>query len=251
MLTTSTPARASSAIQRPVECEAQPPLLTCVFFGLAPPNSTISLAVPRDRGPRRERADHRLRAADDVRQERQRRAEAVVHHLIDVAAGRREEAVQLRARLVEDAGRRPALRAAHDGGVAVLAAHALDLARDQVERLVPRHRHERLAAAARAVAGTVLEPALAHHRLRDARLRMHRRREWRRSDATGRGRARTAARRRCGRPRPRRRTRPSANDCGRAWSGHCIVSLYLIASGLTGEPTAPVIGIAGATNRNS
>src|SRR5262249_34946007 len=26
---------------------------------------------------------------------------------------------------------------------------------------------------------------------------------------------------------------------------------YLIASGLTGEPTAPVIGIAGATNRNS
>ena len=27
--------------------------------------------------------------------------------------------------------------------------------------------------------------------------------------------------------------------------------VYLIASGLTGEPTAPVIGIAGATNRNS
>jgi hypothetical protein len=26
---------------------------------------------------------------------------------------------------------------------------------------------------------------------------------------------------------------------------------YLIASGFTGEPTAPVIGIAGATNRNS
>src|SRR6476619_3159315 len=26
---------------------------------------------------------------------------------------------------------------------------------------------------------------------------------------------------------------------------------YLIASGLTGEPTAPVIGITGATNRNS
>ena len=26
---------------------------------------------------------------------------------------------------------------------------------------------------------------------------------------------------------------------------------YLIASGLTGEPTAPVIGMAGATNRNS
>ena len=26
---------------------------------------------------------------------------------------------------------------------------------------------------------------------------------------------------------------------------------YLIASGLTGEPTAPVIGMAGATNMNS
>jgi hypothetical protein len=26
---------------------------------------------------------------------------------------------------------------------------------------------------------------------------------------------------------------------------------YLIASGFTGEPTAPVIGSAGATNRNS
>jgi hypothetical protein len=43
MLITSTPARASSAIQPPVECEAQPPLLTSVFFGLAPPNNTISL----------------------------------------------------------------------------------------------------------------------------------------------------------------------------------------------------------------
>ena len=43
MLTTSTSAFASSAIQPPVECEAQPPLLTRVFFGFAPPNSTISL----------------------------------------------------------------------------------------------------------------------------------------------------------------------------------------------------------------
>ena len=43
MLTTSIPARASSAIQPLVECDAQPPLLTSVFFGLAPPNSTISL----------------------------------------------------------------------------------------------------------------------------------------------------------------------------------------------------------------
>ena len=30
-----------------------------------------------------------------------------------------------------------------------------------------------------------------------------------------------------------------------------IVAPYLMASGLVGDPTAPVIGIAGATNRNS
>jgi hypothetical protein len=40
------------------------------------------------------------------------------------------------------------------------------------------------------------------------------------------------------------RKRPS----GRAMSGH---DGYLIASGLTGDPTAPVIGMAGATNMNS
>jgi hypothetical protein len=29
------------------------------------------------------------------------------------------------------------------------------------------------------------------------------------------------------------------------------MNIYLIANGLVGEPTAPVIGIAGATNMNS
>ena len=48
-----------------------------------------------------------------------------------------EEAVKLDSRLVKQAGGRPALRAAHDGGVAVQAADAFDLARDQIERLVP------------------------------------------------------------------------------------------------------------------
>jgi len=33
--------------------------------------------------------------------------------------------------------------------------------------------------------------------------------------------------------------------------GACGAVRHLIASGLTGEPTAPVIGIAGATNMNS
>jgi len=37
------------------------------------------------------------------------------------------------------------------------------------------------------------------------------------------------------------------NTCGHDEDG----MRHLIASGLVGEPTAPVIGIAGATNRNS
>jgi len=38
------------------------------------------------------------------------------------------------------------------------------------------------------------------------------------------------------------------SDCQR---GDEVNSRHLIASGLVGEPTAPVIGIAGATNMNS
>jgi hypothetical protein len=38
---------------------------------------------------------------------------------------------------------------------------------------------------------------------------------------------------------------------GRDEPGHDGVKSYLIASGLTGEPTPPVIGIAGAANRYS
>ncbi len=64
-------------------------------------------AVPRDRRPRRERAGHRLRRAEHMRQELERRAEAVVGVLVDEAAERRQEAARLRARFVEDAGRSP------------------------------------------------------------------------------------------------------------------------------------------------
>ena len=80
----------------PVECEAQPPLVTWVFFGLAPPNSTISLACRAIDDQEVSGPVTDCGAADDVRQKRQRRAEAVVGHLIDKAAGRRQEPVQLR-----------------------------------------------------------------------------------------------------------------------------------------------------------
>src|SRR5579863_2138074 len=40
-LTTSTPAAASARSDPAVECAAQPPFATWVFFGLAPPNITM------------------------------------------------------------------------------------------------------------------------------------------------------------------------------------------------------------------
>ncbi len=107
-----------------------------------------------------------------MRQERQCRAEAVVHRLVDIAAAGREKAMQLRPRLMENSGGRPALRAAHDRRIAMYTAHALDLASDQIERLVPRHRHERFAAAAGT--GAALQVALPHHRLCNPRRRIHR-----------------------------------------------------------------------------
>src|SRR5262249_38121617 len=100
--------------------------------------------VSRDRRPRGQWPGHRLRRAEHVRQELERRPEAVVGVLIDKAAERSEEAARLRARLVEDAGRPPALRAAHDRTVAGLALDAPQLAGNEVERALPRHRHEAL-----------------------------------------------------------------------------------------------------------
>src|ERR1051326_6565029 len=111
-----------------------------------------------------------------MRQKHQGGAETVIRSLIDEAAERGHEAAQLAARLMKDTGRAPALRAGHDGVVAEIAAHAAELAGNEIERLVPRHRHEALAAAADAIAGAALAPALAHHRLRHPQLGMHRRR---------------------------------------------------------------------------
>ena len=100
-------------------------MLTSVFFGLAPPNSTISL-------PCRAIDDHEVSGPITdcglprmCGRKASAAAEAVVHHLIDEAAAGCKETMQLHPRLVEDASRRPALRAAHDGLRAVLAADPL------------------------------------------------------------------------------------------------------------------------------
>src|SRR5579863_576256 len=97
-------------------------------------------------------------------QEYQRGAETVVGDLVDIAAEYPHEAAQLPARLVENPRRTPALRAGHDGGVAVIALHARKFAGNEIEGALPRHRNKRLAAAPLAVSGTVFEPTLANHR---------------------------------------------------------------------------------------
>ena len=74
------------------------------------------LGMARDRGPRGQGPGDRLRAPQHMGQDDERRAEAVVGGLIDEAAEAREEAVQLRPRMMENPGRGPALRAAHDRG---------------------------------------------------------------------------------------------------------------------------------------
>src|SRR6202140_3582707 len=109
-----------------------------------------------------------------MRQKNQRGAKTVVGDLVDEAAEDSHEAADLVSRGVENSRRRPALRARHDRVVAVIALYSRELGGNEIERAFPRHRHERLAAAAPALSGAGFEPALAHKRLRDTRLRMHR-----------------------------------------------------------------------------
>src|SRR5262249_2905347 len=81
-----------------------------------------------------------------------------------------------RARVVEDAGRAPALRAAHDRSVTVLALDAGKLTGDEIERALPWDGHKAFPPAALAPSRPAREVALPHHRLRDPIRRGHRRR---------------------------------------------------------------------------
>ena len=77
--------------------------------------------------------------------------------------------MDLALRVVEAAGARPAIGAAEHRARAVVLAHAAEFGAEQVERRVPGHRHELVAAAAIVRTRSVLQPAAADHRLRDAR----------------------------------------------------------------------------------
>jgi hypothetical protein len=127
-----------------------------------------------DRRPGGEGAGHRLRRAENIGEEGQRRAEAVIARLVDKTAAGGEKAPQLAARLVKDAGRRPALRAAHDCRRPVFASHPRQLPGHEIERALPADCHKRLAPAADAAVGPVFEPPGAHQRGGDAGRRMDR-----------------------------------------------------------------------------
>jgi hypothetical protein len=111
-----------------------------------------------------------LGGAADMGQQRQGGGEAVIVFLGGEAANGVHEAAELALGMVEPAGGRPAIGAGEDGVVAVLCFYALELARDQIQRLIPRDRDEAVGAP---VTVAVFEPAFAHHGLGDPRRPMH------------------------------------------------------------------------------
>ena len=159
------------------------------------------------------RVDRVGRAADDVRQDDLHRGAAVAVDRRRVAAVEVEEAVQQALRMMEAARAAPAVGAAVDRCVAVLGLDARELARRQVERLVPADLDER-----------VLPARARRRRPRASRAarpgagcgpRGSGRAACRCRSATGRDRRRPGAARRPRRRAPRRRSCPSA------WTSAC------------------------------
>lgn len=157
--------------------------------------------MARDLAPFDHRAPDARAVAHNVRHQRHAGGIGVVGELAGVAAGGREHAMELLARMMEAPGGGPAVAAAEDAGGAVRVAHAGDLAGDEGDRPVPGEGNEFLGPARRAAGAVAGEPALAHIRPVDARGGMH-----------GRGNARDERRRRrIGREGPHRR-KPSLLD---------------------------------------
>src|SRR5205085_8865674 len=94
--------------------------------------------------------------------------------LVHKSAERTQKTPRLRAGIVEEARRSPALRAAHDGVVAVFLFDARELAGHQIKRAIPRNRNEGLASALFIPAAPSSKPAFADHRLCDACRRIDR-----------------------------------------------------------------------------
>ena len=79
-----------------------------------------------------------------------------------------------RSRVVQTPGRRPAIGAAKNGGVAVLTAHACQFFCDDPERFIPINLDKSVMPARAAIAQVaLLEPALANRGTRNAQARLH------------------------------------------------------------------------------
>ena len=125
------------------------------------------LGVLRDLVPVRSRRVDRVGlSTDDVRQDDLHGRAAVAVDRGRVAAVEIEEAVQEPLGVMEAARAPPAVGAAVDRRVAVLGLDARELARRQIECLVPLDLDERVAATCGAAAA--LEPASPHRRALDA-----------------------------------------------------------------------------------
>ena len=111
-----------------------------------------------------------LVVADDMRHDDGGSAGTIGVDRLDVAAHRDvQEAVDLALRVVKAARARPAVGSAEHRARTVTVPHARQFGAEQVRRRLPGERNELVAAAAIVRPRTVLEPAAAHHRLRDAR----------------------------------------------------------------------------------
>jgi len=135
-------------------------------------------AVRRNLVPGDAVAADRVERAQDVRQDHRGGPGAVRVHRADITAEHGvQEPVHLALRMMEAAGAGPAIRATEDRMRPMRIADASKLRGEQVERPVPRHRNEGVAAAPVGLARAVLQPPTPHHRMGDAGLVAKRGRE--------------------------------------------------------------------------
>ena len=118
--------------------------------------------------PRRGGRLDKAHVSDHVRQQHRGGPVAVGVHRADVAAQAVQEPVQLALGMMKPARARPAVRPAEHAVRAIAAVHPAKFGGQQVERRLPGHGHEHVAASGRR-SRAMLQPALADMRLADPR----------------------------------------------------------------------------------
>ena len=114
---------------------------------------------------------------DDVRQDHRRGTRTVAVDRTDITAGEVQKAVDLVLRIVKETGAGPAIGATEHAARPMLRVNPPQFRGGEIERLRPRHRHKRVAAALPVRPRPMLEPAAPRHRPGDARAVRHRSRD--------------------------------------------------------------------------